>query len=69
MTDFKLLINGGLVKGAGTLDVINPATGRVPTAAPRADLATLEEAVAPAKAAFPVWSPMSQGTDISTSMA
>jgi hypothetical protein len=33
MNDFKLLINGRLVEGAGTLDVINPATGRTLTAA------------------------------------
>jgi acyl-CoA reductase-like NAD-dependent aldehyde dehydrogenase len=56
MTDFRLLINGRLVEGAGTLDVINPATGRVLTAAPRADRAQLEEAVAAAKTAFPAWS-------------
>ena len=41
MTDFRLLIDGRLVKGAGTLDVINPATGRTQTAAPRADRAQL----------------------------
>jgi hypothetical protein len=29
MCDFRLLINGRLVEGADTLDVINPATGRV----------------------------------------
>ncbi|MBV8611187.1 MAG: aldehyde dehydrogenase family protein [Singulisphaera sp.] len=56
MTDFRLLINGRLVEGAGTLDVINPATGRILTAAPRADRAQLEQAVAAAKAAFPAWS-------------
>jgi acyl-CoA reductase-like NAD-dependent aldehyde dehydrogenase len=56
MTDFRMLINGRLVKGAGTLDVINPATGRVLTAAPRADRAQLDQAVAAAKAAFPGWS-------------
>jgi acyl-CoA reductase-like NAD-dependent aldehyde dehydrogenase len=56
MSDFKLLINGKLVKGAGTLDVINPATGRTLTAAPRGDRNQLEEAVAAAKAAFPEWS-------------
>ena len=37
--DFRLLIDGRLVEGAGTLDVINPATGRVLTTAPRADRA------------------------------
>ena len=56
MSDFRLLINGKLVEGAGTLDVINPATGRILTAAPRADRAQLDQAVAAAKAAFPTWS-------------
>jgi len=56
MSDFRLLINGRFVQGAGTLDVINPATGRTLTAAPRADRAQLEQAVAAAKAAFPTWS-------------
>jgi acyl-CoA reductase-like NAD-dependent aldehyde dehydrogenase len=55
-SDFRLLINGKLVEGAGTLDVINPATGRTLTTAPRADRAQLDEAVAAAKAAFPTWS-------------
>jgi acyl-CoA reductase-like NAD-dependent aldehyde dehydrogenase len=56
MSDFRLLIDGRLVKGAGTLDVINPATGRPLMAAPRADRAQLEQAVAAAKTAFPAWS-------------
>jgi acyl-CoA reductase-like NAD-dependent aldehyde dehydrogenase len=56
MKDFRLLINGRLVKGVGALDVINPATGGILTAAPRADPAQLEEAVAAAKNAFPTWS-------------
>ena len=55
-TEFRLLINGRLVTGANTLDVINPATGRVLTVAPRADRAQLDQAVAAAKAAFPIWS-------------
>ena len=55
-SDFRLLINGKLVEGTGTLDVINPATGRVLTTAPRADRAQLDQAVAAAKAAFPTWS-------------
>ena len=58
MHDFRLLINGRLVKGASTLDVINPATGRTLTAAPRADRAQLDQAVAAAKTAFPTWSAM-----------
>jgi acyl-CoA reductase-like NAD-dependent aldehyde dehydrogenase len=56
LTDFRLLINGRLVDGAGRLDVINPATGRILAVAPRADRAQLEEAVAAAKTAFPAWS-------------
>jgi acyl-CoA reductase-like NAD-dependent aldehyde dehydrogenase len=56
MSDFRLLINGKLVEGAGALDVINPATGRTLTAAPRADRAQLDQAVAAAKNAFPTWS-------------
>ena len=41
MSDFKLLINGRLVEGAGTLDVINPATGRTLTVARRVERALL----------------------------
>ena len=56
--DFRLLIGGRLVEGAGILDVINPATGRVLTTSPRADRGQLEQAVAAAKAAFPSWAAM-----------
>ena len=56
MSDFRLLINGKLVEGSGTLDVINPATGRTLTAAPRAERIQLEQAVAAAKTAFSIWS-------------
>src|SRR5262249_28858297 len=56
MHDFRLLINGRLVKGTSTLDVINPATGRTLTAAPRADRIQLDQAVAAAKTAFRTWS-------------
>src|SRR5262245_59668915 len=55
MNDFRLLIGGRLVEGAGTLEVINPATGRVLSTASRADKTQLERAVAAAKAAFPSW--------------
>ncbi len=54
-TDFRLLIGGQLVSGASTFDVINPATEQVLAAAPRADLAQLNLAVAAAKSAFPAW--------------
>src|SRR5262245_28750173 len=55
MTEFGLLI-GKLVEGASAPDVIHPATGRILTAAPRADQAQLDQAVAAAKTAFPAWS-------------
>ena len=44
----KLLINGALVDGAASLDVINPATGRPCASVARADRAQLEQAVAAA---------------------
>jgi acyl-CoA reductase-like NAD-dependent aldehyde dehydrogenase len=50
-----LFINGRAVEGAGTLDVVNPATGAVAQACARADAGQLNEAVAAAKAAFPAW--------------
>src|SRR5262249_1734376 len=53
MSDFRSLINGKLIEGAGILDVINPATGRPLMAARRADRAQLAQAVAAAKTAFP----------------
>ncbi|MGF7000494.1 aldehyde dehydrogenase family protein [Paraburkholderia sp. GAS32] len=54
--DYKLLINGKLVRGAATIDVINPATEELLAIAPRSDRDQLEEAIAAAKAAFPAWS-------------
>jgi acyl-CoA reductase-like NAD-dependent aldehyde dehydrogenase len=56
---YKMLINGKLVDGAKTLDVINPATGALLEVCPRADEAQLDQAVAAAKAAFPAWSGLS----------
>ena len=56
---YKMLINGKLVDGAKTLDVINPATGALLEVCPRADEAQLDQAVAAAKAAFPAWSALS----------
>jgi transposase-like protein len=43
MSDFRLLIDGKPVEGAGTLDVINPATQGILAAAPRAYRAQSEE--------------------------
>ena len=53
---YRLLIDGELVAGASTMDVINPATGKSFTRCPRADVNQLNAAVAAAKAAFPAWS-------------
>src|SRR5258707_13505509 len=47
MRDFKLVIDGRLVEGAGTLDVINPASQRPRATAPGADPAQPDEAAAP----------------------
>ncbi|RYY27922.1 MAG: aldehyde dehydrogenase family protein [Sphingomonadales bacterium] len=52
----KLLIDGALVDGAATLDVINPATGQVFASAARADAAQAEQAIAAARRAFTGWS-------------
>ena len=52
---YKLLIDGKLVDGAATLDVIDPATGAVFETCARADGAQLDNAVAAAKRAFPAW--------------
>ena len=52
---YRLLIDGKLVEGAATLDVINPATASVFATCARADLAQLEQAVAAAKRSFPAW--------------
>jgi len=51
----QLLINGALVDGARTLDVINPATGEIGKTVACADQAQADEAVAAAKAAAPGW--------------
>jgi acyl-CoA reductase-like NAD-dependent aldehyde dehydrogenase len=56
MRDFRLLINGELVDGGSTMDVINPATGQVLTKCPRASAAQAEQAIAAARKAFPAWS-------------
>ena len=54
--EFKLLINGRRTAGAASLDVVNPATGKVLVSCARADKAQLDAAVAAAKNAFASWS-------------
>lgn len=56
MSDYKLLIDGQLVAGAGQMAVLNPANEQVLAQCPTADQAQLEQAVAAAKSAFPSWS-------------
>ena len=53
MKEYKLLINGQFVAGATTMEVINPATGKVLAMCPRADASQADLAVKAAKAAFP----------------
>ena len=55
MGPFKLLIDGALVDGDSTMEVLNPATETVLATCPRASKAQLDQAVAAAKAAFPAW--------------
>ena len=71
MTDFKMLINGRLVPGASTMDVLNPATEEVVAVCPTASEAQLNEAVAAAKAAFPAWSkrPLSERAELLNKLA
>jgi acyl-CoA reductase-like NAD-dependent aldehyde dehydrogenase len=55
MSDYPLLINGELVAGDLSMDVINPATEAVLASCARASEAQLNAAVAAARAAFPAW--------------
>ncbi len=55
LTDFTLTIDGCPVVSATTLDVINPATGRVFARCPEAGSAELDRAVDAARRAFPAW--------------
>lgn len=52
---FKLLIDGRLIEGANSLDVINPATGKTFITVSRADETQALMVVAAAKKAFPLW--------------
>lgn len=55
MGSYKLLIDGKLVDGASTLDVINPATEAVLAQCPRASQEQAEQAVQAAHKAFGAW--------------
>ena len=56
MGAYKLLINGQMVDGELSMDVVNPATEEKLADCPRASESQLNTAVAAAKAAFPAWS-------------
>ena len=53
---YKLLIDGKLLAGETTLDVVNPATGQLLETAPRASIEQAERAIAAANRAFGPWS-------------
>ena len=55
MPSYELLINGKMVPGAHTLDVVNPATEELAGTCSRASATQLDEAVDAAEAAFPAW--------------
>ena len=55
MPDFELLINGKMVPGAGSLDVINPATEDLAGTCSRASESQLDEAVDAAQGALAGW--------------
>jgi len=49
------LIDGRLVSGNGSFEVVDPATGRAFVLCPDASRADLDRAVAAARRAFPAW--------------
>ena len=56
MFEYKLLINGTLVSGAKSFDVVDPSSENVLAKSPWASEEQLNQAVAAAKDAFPGWS-------------
>ena len=56
MSHYDMLIDGKLVSGDSTLDVLNPATEQVCATVSRASEAQAEQAIQAAKRAFPAWS-------------
>jgi acyl-CoA reductase-like NAD-dependent aldehyde dehydrogenase len=61
MEPFHLLIDGQMTPGSMTMDIVNPATGKVLAECPRADAQQLNDAVAAAKRAFPAWAKLTYG--------
>ena len=56
MNHYDMLIDGKLVGGDATMDVVNPATEQVFATVSRASEAQAEQAIQAAKRAFPAWS-------------
>ena len=56
MSHYDMLIDGKLISGDSTLDVLNPATEQVCATVSRASEAQAEQAIQSAKRAFPAWS-------------
>ncbi|KAA3509810.1 aldehyde dehydrogenase family protein [Agrobacterium vitis] len=56
MSHYSLIISGKAVETAGYAEVTNPSTGDVAGLMPLASPEQLEQAIAAAKAAFPLWS-------------
>jgi acyl-CoA reductase-like NAD-dependent aldehyde dehydrogenase len=52
---FRMIVNGRAADAPGTFDVINPADETVVAACPQGTIALVDEAVAAARAAFPLW--------------
>jgi len=52
---FRMLVDGELVDGPSSFDVLNPATAEAFARCPKADAALIDRAVAAAKRAFPAW--------------
>lgn len=60
--DYQMLINGSLVSGSRTLDVVDPSTGDVFAQCACASEEEINQAVDAAAAAFPAWSATSMET-------
>ena len=68
---YKLLIDGEMVDGVSSFDVINPATAQPFARCPKADEKLLNHAVAAAKSAFSAWAatPIDQRSALVTALA
>lgn len=54
-SDYKMLIDGRLVGGKASIDVYNPATGKVVANVPNCTASQLDDAIEAAQSAFPSW--------------